>query len=496
MRVTLVGAGPGDKGLLTLKGAERVQNADVVLFDRFVGEEILAMIPESAEKIDVGKNAGSHPVPQDVINRLLFEKVKLGLDVVRLKGGDPFVFGRGGEELTLLAENGIPFEVVPGVTSAIAGAAYAGIPVTHRNYASSLHIITGHGKNNKRPDINYDALVRTNGTLVFMMAAAAVEEVCGRCVNAGMGGETPAASVENATTGAQRKFLGTVKTLPVIARENNLVSPAVIIIGNVCRLSSSYDWFSQKPLIGKRIIVSRIKQGVSGLSDRLRELGCHVIELPGVKTVPLTGPGCLLERSLNRINDYKWLVFTSGLGVNVFFDYLIETGFDIRALYSLKIACVGSETEKEINKRGIIADYIPSEYNGAALARGLTGLVKHNERLLIVRAKDGAEDSTRILMEAGVVYDDVPIYEKTRDIEITGDLMEKIEKLHFDFAAFTSSSSVERFVKAAVNADFSKIKAVCIGNRTAATARAYGMETYISTEATIESLVNKIEELC
>lgn len=489
MNVTLVGAGPGDKGLLTLKGAERIKNADVVLYDRFVCEEILSMIPDSAEKIDVGKNAGNHPVPQDTINRMLLEKAKQGLNVVRLKGGDPFVFGRGGEELELLAENGVPFEVVPGVTSAIAGAAYAGIPVTHRDYASSLHVLAGHAKNNETPNINYDALVRMNGTLVFMMGVAAIGEICAGCIAAGMDKDMPAAIVENATTCAQRHFVGTVGTLSAIARENTVESPAVIIIGKVCMLSERYDWFSQKPLLGKRIIVARAKTGVSKLSDVLRELGCCVVELPCAKIIPLTAHGCLLEKALKTINNYSWLIFTSGIGVNLFFDYLIATGFDIRALYHLKVACVGIETEKEINKRGIKAAYCPAEYNGAALARGLSGLVKYGEKLLIARAKDGAEDLTRIFADAGIDFDDVAIYEKIRNTD-------KITNTYADFVAFTSTGAVEWFAEAAVNTDYSKIKAVCIGERTAATAQSYGMEVYISAEATIESMVNKIKELC
>lgn len=488
MSVSLVGAGPGDVGLLTLRGAERIQTADVVLFDRFVSEEILAMIPGSAEKIDVGKNAGNHPVPQDEINLLLLEKARQGLNVVRLKGGDPFVFGRGGEELELLAENDIPFEVVPGVTSAIAGAAYAGIPVTHRDYTSSFHIITGHTKNNEESNIHYDALVRAKGTLVFMMGVSAIGNISAGCIAAGMDKDTPSAMIENATLNTQRKFLGTLDTLPAIANENAVKSPAVIIIGKVCLLSERYDWFSQKTLLRKRIIVARATPGMSKLSVRLREWGCYVKELPCAKMIPLTAPGCLLEKTLETINDYSWLVFTSGVGVNVFFDYLNEMGFDIRLLHHLKVACVGTETEKEVNKRGVKADYRPVEYNGAALAHGLSKMIKGRERVLVARAKDGAEDLSRILTDKGIDFDDVAIYEKIPNIE-------KIENAGADFVAFTSSSTVKWFAEAAVNVDYDKIKAVCIGERTAATARLYGMKVYVSEEATIESMVKKIVEL-
>lgn len=488
MRVALIGAGPGDKGLLTLKGAERIQNADVVLYDRYVGEEIIAMIPDTAEKIDVGKNAGNHPVPQDMINYLLLDKVKQGLNVVRLKGGDPFVFGRGGEELELLVENGVPFEVVPGVTSAIAGATYAGIPVTHRDFASSIHIITGHAKNNENVNINYDAIVKAGGTLVFLMGTTVINEISTGCIAAGMNKDMPAAIVENATTNAQRKYLGTVGTLPVIARENAIKSPAIIVIGKTCQLSERYDWFSQKPLLGKRIIVARVKPEASQLSDKLRELGCNVLETPCAKIIPLTARGCILETTLKTINDYAWLVFTSSIGVNVFFDYLNEAGFDIRMLYHLKIACVGIETEKEINKRGIKAAFRPTKYSGTALARGLSEMIEYGERLLIVRAKEATETLTEILTDARINFDDVPIYEKTSNYM-------KITEGNVDYVAFTSSSAVDWFTDAASDVDFNKLKAVCIGERTAAAARSYGMEVFVSKESTMDSMVDKIMEL-
>ncbi|MDR2554640.1 MAG: uroporphyrinogen-III C-methyltransferase [Fibromonadaceae bacterium] len=482
MKVTLVGAGPGGIGLLTLKGLEVLQAADVVLYDRFVSDDILAVIPESAEKINVGKSAGHHSVPQDTINNLLLEKAKQGKNVVRLKGGDPFIFARGGEELEFLAKNDIPFEVVPGITSAIAAAIYAGIPITHRDCASSLHIITVHAKNNEPLNIDFGALVKLNGTLVFLMGVAAVNTICENCIAAGMDKDMPAAIVENAATSSQRKFLGTVSNLPEIAHTNKVKSPAVIIIGKVCEFSERYDWFGKKPLRNKRIVVARIKS--TKLAKSLEELGCDVIKFPCFKIVPLIS-------SEKKLKDYSWLVFTSDIGVNIFFDYLIERGIDIRELGGIKIACVGIETEKEVKRRGIKADYVPTEYNGAALARGLIGLVKNGSKVLIARAKNGDQDLTRILADAGIAFDDVPIYEKIVDTSSTN----TITLNDFDFAAFTSPSAVEGFAKLATNIDFHKIKVVCIGEKTAAAARAYGMEVYVSAEATIKSMVEKIKEL-
>ena len=327
------------------------------------------------------------------------------------------------------------------------------------------------------------------GTLVFLMGKAAIGDICASLIAAGMDKNMPAAIVENATTGLQRKFVATVETLPEVALENAVVSPAVIIIGKVCMLSERCDWVSKKPLLGRRVIVARVKPGISKLSDMLRELGCHVTELPGAKIIPLTFPGCPLEKALEKIDDYSWLVFTSGAGVNVFFDYLIEKRFDIRALHHLKVACVGPETEKEISARGIKVAYQPDEFSGAALSHGLAEIVKSCERVLIARAKDGAQDLTRIFADAGIPFDDVAIYEKMSG---SGKAIDP----EADLVAFTSSSAVDWFAGCAVNADFSKIKAVCIGERTAATAASYGMEVFSSSQATVESIVNKIKELC
>jgi len=490
MKVTLVGAGPGGIGLLTVKGLETLRRADVVLYDRFVSDDILAEIPDSAEKIDVGKHAGCHPIPQDMINTLLLDRALQGKNVVRLKGGDPFVFARGGEELELLAENNIPFEVVPGVTSAVAAAAYAGIPLTHRGCASSFHVITAHAKNNEPMNIDFNALAKLNGTLVFLMGAAAVGDICEKCVSAGMDKDMPAAVVENAAANGQRKFLGTIADLPGIVDKNKVESPAVIIIGKVCQFSERYDWFERKPLRNKRVVVVSIKYGVSKpskLSDALRELGCDVVEIPCLKIVPLIGGDEVLTERLGDIKNYSWLVFTSAVGVNVFFDYLKNTLIDIRELNGIKIACVGVKTEKEVNKRGIKVDYVPAEYNGAALGRGLSALVKKGKKLLIARAKDGDTDLTDVLTEAGIAFDDVPIYEKVRNDKFAIETTDA-----FDFAAFASPSAVKAFAEAAAHVGINKIKAVCIGEKTATVARTYGMEVYVSAEASVESMVEKI----
>ena len=488
MRVTLVGAGPGDAGLLTVKGAKRLSQADVVLYDRFVSPEILALVPPEAEMINVGKQAGNHPVPQPEINRLLLDRALQGANVVRLKGGDPFVFGRGGEELELLVEQGVPFEVVPGVTSAIGGVAYAGIPVTHRDFTSSLHIITGHAKNDSEPDINYRALVETGGTLVFLMSVASLGDICAGCLDAGIDPETPAAIIENATLASQRSFVATVAQLPQVAEQYSVVSPALIVIGRVCQLGERFDWFSQLPLHGRRIAVARTRGGASDLTERLRESGAEVVELSGASYLALTGPGSALEQAVSDLQRYSWLVFTSSRGVQVFFDYLVSSDRDIRELAGVSIACVGSETARAIRDRGLKVDCQPQQFNSRALATSLLEQIQPGQRVLIARAAEGSSELPEALYENGIDYTDAAIYQ-TKLAET------KVNMDGIDLAAFTSSAAVHWFA-ASAEGDLTGLRAVCIGPETAQTAREYGMAVSSSEAATITAMVTKIEELC
>ncbi len=495
MKVTLIGAGPGDFELMTIKGVNRLKSADVILYDRLIDENIMSLMPENAEKINVGKNAKDHPIPQDEINKLLLEKAQQGLNVVRLKGGDPFVFGRGGEELEVLLKNDIPFEVIPGVSSAIAAGAYAGIPITHRNYASSFHIITGHAKDNNALDIDFEALVRTKGTLIFMMSVFTIGKICRGCLTSGMEKDMPAAIVENVASSSQRKFIGTVETLPDIAKKNNIASPAIIIIGKVCSLSDKLDWFSKKPLLHKNIIVTRTRSSESSLVMRLRELGCNVIEMPTISILPLVNENQKLKDALMSIKSYKWLIFTSGIGVNLFFDYLIENQYDIRKLHHIKIGAVGSETKREVLKRGVIVDYVPEEYNGAALAKGLIPHIKEGEKLLLLRARIGSEDILDIFKESKISFENISIYDTIYEKKNSSKLEKMIDKGEIDYITFTSSSTVEGFVKAVSSVDLKKLKGICIGKKTAETAKSYGIQTFVSEKATIDSMIQKIKEI-
>ena len=328
-KVILVGAGPGDPGLLTRKGLEALRSADVVVYDRLVGPGILALMPEGAEQINVGKQAAHHPVPQEQINRILLDKALEGKTVVRLKGGDPFLFGRGGEELELLVEHRVPFEEVPGITSAIAAPAYGGIPVTHRDCCSSLHIITGHQRSGKELDIDFEALVRTRGTLVFLMGVSALGAICAGLLAAGMAPDTPAAVVERGTTPAQRRVSAPLAELPQAAEAAAVQSPAVIVVGRVCALAEDFDWFDALPLKGKTVAVTRPRERSGTLSARLRSLGADVWEYPCIATEPIRPcPG--LEEAMERLGDYQWLALTSPAGADGLWSWLEGHGLDAR----------------------------------------------------------------------------------------------------------------------------------------------------------------------
>lgn len=489
--VILVGAGPGDPELLTIKGRKAIESAEVVVYDRLVGQAIFDLIPNDAELINVGKESSHHTVPQEQINQILLEKALEGKRVVRLKGGDPFLFGRGGEELELLHEHGIPFQEIPGITSAIAVPAYAGIPVTHRDCCSSLHIITGHQRAGRPLSINFKALVETNGTLVFLMGVSALEEICQGLLKAGMEPDMPAAVIEKGTTPSQRPILGTLSTLPQIAKIEKVKSPAIIIVGKVCAYSQQFDWFDHLPLKGKQVIVTRPKERAGTLSDRLRALGADVIEFPCIETHTLF-PCTEMEEAVNNIGHYEWLVFTSPAGVSALMELLERTGRDVRALGAIKLAAIGPATDRELRKHGLHADLIPDIYDGIHLGQALCD-AKPAGKILILRAQWGTKDLTDALTENCICYDDIGCYE-TR---YTAPNVEKVRKLLTPetIVTFTSASTVTGFISAlGENTDYCDITAACIGKQTEAAAKKYNLHTITAEKATMDALIQRIVE--
>ena len=540
-KVWLVGAGPGDRGLFTLKGLEVLQNADVVVYDALVGDEVLTMIPDRAQKINVGKRAARHLMEQDQINRVLLEQAQAGRKVVRLKGGDPFVFGRGGEELELLAQEGIPFEVVPGVTSALSVPAYNGIPVTHRDFASSVHIITGHRRSGGTADagIDYEALVRTGGTLVFLMGVTSLPAIMKGLMAAGMDPDMPAAILEKGTTARQRRVCATAATLPEAAAGAGIQAPAIIVVGQVCRLADTFAWAEKRPLAGKKILVTRPREMASETSARLRRLGAEVLEIPAIETVPLAAapgqedpagrlreafdagriPECFGEADSRHGKKGEketvspkaadlikarpdWLVFTSPTGVRVFMKAFLEE-YDVRALWGIRIAAIGAGSAKELQKYGLRPDFVPSVYDGETLGRELAAMIRGERdqgaaqlspvRIMIPRAAVGNPELVEELYRAGnVEILDIPTYETRYAPSGIVDERQRVADGEIDYAVFTSASTVRGFAAAMEGLDITGVKAVCIGKQTRAAADRYGMQTRMARAATIDALVDTV----
>ena len=484
-KVTLVGAGPGDPGLLTLKGLAALSQAEVVVYDRLVSPAILAMIPPEARTIDVGKEATHHKVPQQQINRILLEEALAGRNVVRLKGGDPFVFGRGGEELEMLAAHGVPFEEVPGVTSAVAAPAYAGIPVTHRDHGSSVHIITGHQRLGKPLSIDFEALVRSGGTLVFLMGVAALSALAEGLLQAGMAPDTPAAAVENGTTSAQRRCDATLATLPERAAAMGIRSPAVIVVGEVCALAPRLCWFDRLPLRGQRILVTRPRERAGTLSEKLRSLGADVWEYPCIETVPIL-PCPTMTAALAHLTDYQWLVFTSPAGVEAFQAELHRMEKDSRYLSGVKLAAIGTGTARALEAMGLTADYIPPVYDAAHLGEGLTA----HGKVLILRAETGSPALTAALDRRAISYDDIAVYRTVYQNPRSEALRAALEAGEVPLVTFTSASTVKGLLATiGGGADLSRVTGLCIGERTAAEARRQGIAVRVAREATVDALV-------
>lgn len=487
--VTLVGAGPGDPGLLTLAGREALEAADVVCFDRLVGESVLAMIPRSAERIDVGKRRGTHPVPQGDINSLLLEHARRGRRVVRLKGGDPYLFGRGAEEVEELIRNGIPFRVIPGVASALAAPAYAGIPVTHRDFSSSLHIITGHGKAGGAPEIPYPELVRLGGTLVFLMGLDTLPELCRGLLRAGMPASTPAALVENGTRNNQRRLVAAVGDIAARAEEEAIAPPAVLVVGAVCGLAERYDRAAGLPLRGRRMLAAGSRTTAGRLAGRLREYGCSVDEYAALSMEPIEQPPAFWD----ELGGFAWIVFTSPFGVETFFSQLKARRLDARAVAGARFAVVGGRTAGVLEGFGVIADFVPGTYCSGALGEGLAGVVREGETALLFRAKDASGELPDRLRERAIACRDVAAY-AARPNQLDECFADSVRRGAYDAVTFTSASSVDAF-SASLSADeLRRTRAFCIGGMTAGAAERRGMRVATSPVADIDGLAAFIAE--
>jgi uroporphyrinogen III methyltransferase/synthase len=488
-RVVLVGAGPGDPGLLTLRGQRWLAAADVVVHDYLVHRRLLEFARPDAEIISVGRSHGDGDrLGQTEIEELLVTRARAGQLVVRLKNGDPFVFGRGGEEAEALHAAGIPFDVVPGVTSAIAVPAYAGIPATHRDHASLVTIATGHqawapgGAEPSTPNLPWEVLARQGGTLVFVMAVRQLAGVLAALSDAGLDPATPAALVQRGTLGSQRTVEGTVATLPELVRAAGAVPPAVLVVGTVVSVRARARWFEERPLFGRRVVVTRPREQAAELARALEDAGAEAVLFPTIAIAPPPDPDAM-ERAVARAGTYDWLIFTSANGVRTFFGQFAARGRDVRDLASVRLAAIGPETAAELERRMLRPAVVPREYRAEGLLAALAGEDLHGRRVLLPRAAGARAVLPDGLAARGATVDEVIAYRAIPppDADVSG-LRAALTDGALDALTFTSSSTVRHFVDLLgrdVVSRLGRTVVACIGPVTAEAARELGLPVHV-----------------
>jgi len=495
-KIYLVGAGPGDPGLVTVKAAELLGRADVVVYDFLANPSLLSYVSPRAELIYVGKKGSDHTLAQGDINRLLVDLASRGRTVVRLKGGDPFIFGRGGEEAEELVAEGLDFEVVPGVTSAVAAPAYAGIPLTHRKCASTVAFVTGHEDPTKPgSSIEWDKLATGAGTLVFLMGVKNLPAITGNLVRAGRSPATPAALVRWGTTPDQFTLVGTLESIAALAEEKRLKPPAVLVVGEVVGLRERLNWFESLPLFGRRVMVTRTRDQASGLSRRLADLGARVVECPTIRIAPPEDGGPI-SAALDRLGEFDWLVLTSPNGVDYFFESLKARGRDARALAGVQVAAIGPATAAKLDAFGLRADLLPEEYVAEGLVKALVAAGVGGRKVLLARAAEARDVLPRELIAAGAEVTEAALYRTMVPEGLTPEAEAALKQGSIDLVTFTSSSTVTNLVRLLGDrlASFQAMApAACIGPITARTAREAGFTMAAEAEVyTIDGLIEAV----
>ncbi len=496
-KVYLVGAGPGDTGLLTLKGKACIEKADVIVYDYLAADELLKHAREDAELIYAGKQGGDHTLTQTQINNLLVEKAKQGHIVTRLKGGDPFIFGRGGEEIEALIDENLEFEVVPGVTSAIAAPAYAGIPLTHRKYTSTVTFITGHEDPTKEDSsINWKALAAMNGTLVFLMGVRNLPNIVAQLQKNGMNPATPAALVRWGTTTRQQAVTGTLSTITENVTAAGLKPPCIIIVGDVVSLREKMKWFEHRPLLGKKVVVTRARAQASDMILQLTELGADCLEYPVIKIIPPEDFSSL-DAAIDNLAAYDWIIFTSVNGVEFFFKRLSELGKDARALGNLRTACIGPVTSERLKSYGINTDILPESFRAESIIEAFKNETVAGKRVLLPRAAEARPILPEELSKRGAKIDEIPTYHTISDTENVDQLIRQLEQGEIDLITFTSSSTVTNFKKLIPKDRFDvlmkNVTIASIGPITSETAEKNGFNVHIEAKSyTIDGLCEAI----
>jgi uroporphyrinogen III methyltransferase / synthase len=478
--VFLVGAGPGDSGLMTIRSLDLIVAADVIVHDRLIPPDALAAARPDAEILYVGKEPGEASVPQEGIEELLIDRARQGKLVVRLKGGDPFVFGRGGEEAEALADAGIPFEIVPGITAGVAAPAYAGIPVTHRDDASAVAFVTGHEDPEKEDSaLDYDALARFPGTLVFYMGVKALPRIAESLIAAGREASEPAAVIERGTLPGQRTVTSTLEGIAEEAEEAGIKPPAVTVVGPVAARRAQIAWLERRPLHGKRVVVTRARAQASELARRLDALGAEPIELPAIRIEPRIDSD-EVRRAVESLHAYALVCLTSANGVNLLFEAMAAQGRDARAFANASVAAIGSGTEAALAAHGVLADIVPERFVAEELAKALDALQLEGKPVLIARASEAREVLPDALRKKGAEVDVVTLYETVAE-EADPEAIERAREA--DFITFTSSSTVRNFVEAAgKNGIPGDARVISIGPVTSEAIREAGLAVDVEAE--------------
>lgn len=500
-KIYLVGAGPGDPGLITVKGMECIKRADVLIYDYLASPILLKYAQKNAEIIYVGKKGGNHTLSQDKISLLIAEKAKSGSTVTRLKGGDPFIFGRGAEEAEVLIKEKISFEIVPGVTSAIAAPAYAGIPLTHRRFTSTLAFVTGHeDPTKKESDIDWASLAKGMGTIVFLMGVNNLPHITDQLVKHKMRSDTPIALVRWGTTPKQVTVAGTLDTIVEQVKSAGLKAPAIIVVGKVVSLREKMKWFENKPLMGKRIVVTRAREQASELVRLLSGLGAECLECPAIKVVPPDNwkP---LDTAIENISSYDWLVFTSVNGVNFFFERLFAKNMDARALGNLRTAVIGPATAKRLSDFGLKSDIIPKTYRAESIVEAFKKEAIKRKKILLPRAKEARPVLPVELTKMGAEVDEITAYHTKKVSDNADFLLKQLEQKTIDIITFTSSSTARNFhailPPEKLGTLMNGVIIASIGPITTETAKKLGFNVHITAESfTISGLCEAIQKYC
>ncbi len=495
-KVYLVGAGPGDPGLLTLKGKRCLEQAEVVIYDYLANPRLLDHAPPTALRLLVGKHAGGARVEQSVINQLILDHAVAGRVVVRLKGGDPFIFGRGAEEAEALRAADVSFEIVPGVSAAIAVPAYAGIPLTHRELASNVIFTTGYEYPDKHePAVHWTELARSGSTLVLLMTTRQLGVNMDKLIAGGLPPATPVAVIRWGTRAEQRTLVGTAATIAALAHEQNIQPPAIAVVGEVVRLHERLNWFERKPLFGKRVVITRPRAEAHDFAERLEAWGAEVLPFPTIETVPPPSLGAL-DDAIHRAGEFDWVVFTSAHGVRVFFERVRTLGADIRAWHRARFAAIGPQTAKALEAFCVRVDVMPEEFRAEAVVNALAQAGVAQQRVLLPRAGGAREVLPIELRALGAVVEEVVTYVTVPARVDAQELRQLLRRGEVHLVTFTSSSTVHNFVALLgdnLDEALAHAEIGCIGPITAETARSYGLRVSIQPATyTVPAFVDAI----